>query len=117
MESKKLRITQVSAVTIANVIATFWAIVGLGVAIAYSVAGGVDFGAETQSVLKGLAFGITTGFLSILFLPFIYFIFGWIVGIIQGFIISVVVSASRGIEITTEEEELHHGAGLHHTHA
>lgn len=99
------RVVQVNAYTLATFDGTFAAIIGLGIAIIYSLNNTIDIAASTNSVLKGLAFGLTTGIISIIVLPFIYFAFGWLIGLIHGWIFNVVLGASGGIAFQLEDEK------------
>ena len=98
------KITRVEATSLATFEGVFAGIIGLGIAIIYSLNTTIDIASSTNSVLKGLAFGITTGIVSILVLPFIYFAFGWVIGLIHGWIFNVVVGASGGIAFQLDDE-------------
>lgn len=98
------RITGVNTGTIAMFEGTFAAILGLGIAIMYSLNATVRFADSTNSVLRGLAFGLTTGIISIIVLPFIYFAFGWLIGLVHGFVFNVVAHSSGGIVIDMQDE-------------
>lgn len=97
------RITGVKASSIAVFEGTFAAILGLGVAILFSLNTTVKLASETNSVLAGMAFGLTAGIVSITVLPLIYFSFGWVVGYLHGWVFNVVSSNSGGIVVDTEE--------------
>jgi hypothetical protein len=79
-------------------------ILGLGVAILYSMRTTVDIAAATDSVLSGLAFGLATGVVSILVLPLIYFGIGWIFGYLHGFVFNVIAESSGGLVFRMEED-------------
>lgn len=99
------RIVQIKATTLATFEGTFAALLGLGIAIIYSLNTTVDIAASTNSVLKGLAFGLTTGIISIMILPFIYFAFGWIIGLFHGWVFNIVLGASGGVAFQLEDEK------------
>ncbi len=83
---------------------TFAGIIGLAVAILYSLGNTIQAADATDSVLQGLAFGLATGVISIIVLPLIYFAIGWVVGLIQAFIFNVVLGAAGGITLSLEDE-------------
>jgi hypothetical protein len=101
-KKNSLRITGVNAGTIAMFEGTLAGIIGLGVAIMFSLGKTIAITASTSSVLAGFAFGISAGIVSIILLPLIYFGMGWIVGYIHGWIFNVVASSSGGIVVETE---------------
>ena len=103
-KSNYKKLSEIKATSLANLQGTFAAIVGLGVAILYSLGTTIDVAASTDSVIKGMAFGLTAGILSIIVLPLIYFAIGWVVGIIQGFIYNVVLGAAGGLSVKLEDE-------------
>ena len=82
----------------------FFGVIGLGVAILHSLNATVDYAQETSSVLGGFAFGLATGIVSILVLPLIYFAFGWVIGMVQGFVFNVIAESSGGIVLRIENE-------------
>ena len=97
------RITGVKSSTLALFEGVFGAILGLGIAILYSLRTTVEFSQQTDSVFSGLAFGATAGIVSIIVLPLIYFAFGWVIGYIHGFIFNVVAENSDGIVLRMED--------------
>lgn len=103
-KSSKLTVVGVKASSIAMFEGTLSGIIGLGVAIVYSLGRTLELAASTNSVLTGMAFGLATGIVSILVLPLVYFGIGWIVGYLHGWIFNTVVASSGGIEIHTDDK-------------
>ena len=101
--SSAKRITAVRASSIAMYEGTFASILGLGIAILFSLNTTVNLAASTNSVLTGLAFGLAAGAVSIIVLPFIYFALGWVIGYLHGWIFNVVAQSSGGIVVDIEE--------------
>ncbi len=97
------KLTGLRAGSVAMFEGTFAAIVGLAVAIMYSLAGTIELAQSTSSVLTGLAFGMAAGIVSIVVVPLVYFAIGWVVGYVHGFIFNVVARASGGIDLDFEE--------------
>ena len=97
------RITGVKSSTLALFEGVFGSIIGLGIAIMYSLNTTVEYTEQTDSVFRGLAFGATAGIVSIIVLPLIYFAFGWVIGYIHGFVINVVAENSEGIVLRMED--------------
>lgn len=98
------KIVRLSAWSLANLMGTFTAIIGLGVAILHSLDSVIDVTEATDSLLRGLAFGLATGIVSIIVVPLIYFAIGWLVGLIQGWVYNVVLGAAGGLEFTLEDK-------------
>lgn len=99
------RVTGVKSSTLAMFFGAFGAILGLGIAILYSLRATVEYTQQTESLLAGLAFGATAGIVSIIVLPFVYFAFGWVIGYINGFIFNVVAESSDGIVLRVEDDK------------
>lgn len=97
------RVTGIDSGTWANFQGVFGAVIGLGLAVLYSLQNTVEMTQQTDSVLSGLAFGLATGVVSIVVLPLIYFAFGWVVGYVQGFVFNVIAESSQGIVLRIEE--------------
>lgn len=102
-KSSTKKVTSVRASSFATFIGTFWAIIGLGIAIMYSLNGTIEYAQSTNSMLAGLAFGLTAGVVSMIVLPLIYFAFGWVIGYLQGWVFNVVVANSGGIIFDIED--------------
>jgi len=98
-----LKVKGVDAGTVALFEGTLAGIIGLGVAILFSLEKTVELADATNSVLKGMAFGISAGIVSIIVLPLLYFGFGWVVGYIHGWIFNVVAAGSGGINLNVEQ--------------
>lgn len=64
-----MKITGVKASTIAMFEGTLAGVIGLGIAIIFSLDKTIAVTASTSSVLTGLAFGISAGIVSIILLP------------------------------------------------
>lgn len=104
VKSSKTTVVGVKASSIAMFEGTLAGIIGLGVAIIYSLGRTFELAASTNSVLSGLAFGLATGIVSIVVLPLVYFGVGWLFGYLHGWIFNTVVASSGGIEIHTEDK-------------
>jgi len=96
------RIIGVKTSTLALYEGVFAGVIGLAVALFWSLSTSFQYGVATSSVLKGLAFGLTAGFISIIVVPIVYFAFGWIVGLVHGFIFNVISETSGGIVLRIE---------------
>ena len=99
------RIIGVKATTVGMLQGTFFSLIGLETAISYTISAGAQFTQETESLLRGLTFGLAHGLLAIIFVPIIYFAIGWVLGSLQGVIINALVSISGGIVVETQKEE------------
>lgn len=96
------RIIGVKSSTLALYEGVFAGIIGLAVAFFWSLSASFNYGVATNSVLKGFAFGLTAGLISIIIIPLVYFAIGWIVGLIHGFVFNVISSTSGGIVLRIE---------------
>lgn len=101
-KEKTLRVRGVKASTVAMFEGTLASIVGLAIAILFSLQATVDMAESTQSVLRGFAFGLGTGIVSIVVLPLIYFGIGWLVGYLHGWIFNMVLASSGGVQFDVE---------------
>ncbi len=100
---KQTKVVGVKASSVAMYSGTFWAVIGLGVAILHSLRNTVDYTQETSSLLAGLAFGMITGIVAIIVLPFLYFALGWVVGYVQGWFFNLIAEQSGGITFKVED--------------
>jgi hypothetical protein len=98
------RVTRIHATTLATFQGTFAALIGLGIAILYSLERTIQVADATDSVLRGMAFGLATGVISIIVLPFIYFAFGWLIGLFQAWIYNAVLGAAGGVVFDLQDE-------------
>lgn len=103
VESK--RVVSLKPTTVAMFQGAFGAVIGLGVAIIYSIQATVGLAEETNSVLAGMAFGLSVGVLSLVVLPLIYFAIGWLIGLVQGWFYNIVLGASGGVVIGVQDEK------------
>lgn len=98
------RVTRIHATTLATFQGTFASLIGLGVAILFSLQTTIQTAQATESVLRGMAFGLTAGVISIIVLPFIYFVFGWVIGLLQAWVYNAVLGAAGGIVFDLQDE-------------
>lgn len=105
VEGKNVRVIGIKPSTVGALQGTLFALVGLVTAIGYSMSKSIDFAETTDSVLRGLTFGLAHGFVSILVVPVIYFAVGWLIGFLQGFVLNALVHLSGGLVVKTEEDK------------
>lgn len=99
-----LRVTGLKATTLGTLQGTLFSIIGLVVAISYSVSATVRFAESTESILRGMTFGLAHGFVTITLIPVIYFLIGWVIGFFYGVIINALLSSSGGLVLKTEDD-------------
>jgi len=99
------RVVGVKPTSWGMLIGTFWSIIGLAVAIMFSLRTTVSIADSTSSVLAGLTFGLASGVVAIIVVPFVYFAIGWVIGVIQGYILNVVLQSSGGVVLTVEDNK------------
>lgn len=104
MAAKKMKITAVNPVSLGTFVGTFYAIIGLviGLVIAFGSTFAVWFGQSSVTFLQGLGLGVAVGIFSVVLIPIVYFIIGWIQGAVFGFIFNVATSYMGGLEIEAE---------------
>lgn len=100
-----VRVVGVKPTTIGMLQGTLFMLIGLVVAIAVLASDSIAFAGETQNMLKGLIFGLTNDVLVIILVPLLYFLGGWVLGLIYGFIINLLLSTSGGIVLKTRDTE------------
>lgn len=98
------RVVRIKATSWASFQGTFWAVLGLGIAILRSIDSTTRVADATDSVLRGMAFGLAAGVVSIIVVPFIYFGIGWLIGLVQGWVFNVILGASGGLSFELEDE-------------
>lgn len=99
------RVTRVQATSWATFQGSFASIIGLGVAILHSLDSVARMAEATDSVLRGMAFGLATGIVSIIVLPMIYFALGWLLGLVQAWVFNTVLGVAGGIVLQVEDEK------------
>ena len=99
------RIIGVKATTVGMLQGTFFGLIGLVTAISYTISAGAQFTQETESLLRGLTFGLAHGFLAIIFVPIIYFAIGWVLGALYGVILNAVLETSGGLVVKVANDE------------
>lgn len=99
------RVVGVKPTSWAMVVGTFWSIIGLAVAIMFSLRTTVSIADSTSSVLAGLTFGLASGVIAIIVVPFVYFAIGWVIGVLQGFVLNVVIRSAGGLVLTVEDNK------------
>lgn len=97
------RVTGVQSSSWAMFQGVFAAVIGLGIAILVSISNTVEMAQETTSVLAGLSFGLATGIVAIIVLPFVYFAFGWVIGYLQAFVFNIIVEGAGGVVFSIED--------------
>ncbi|MEI6850723.1 MAG: hypothetical protein WCK26_02025 [Candidatus Saccharibacteria bacterium] len=102
---KELNIIKVRIGSLVGFYATGFGIVGLIVSLLFAMSNSLHYGVETASLLKGMVFGVTAGFVEVVFITAVYAIIGAIVGFMQAVIFNIVSGASGGIVITTKEQK------------
>ena len=98
------RVVRLQATSVAMFQGTFAAVIGLGVAILYSLRATVNMANSTESVIAGMTFGLATGIVSIIVVPLVYFALGWVAGLVQGWVYNTILGASGGIVLGLKDE-------------
>ncbi len=99
------RVVSVKPTSIAMLEAIFAGVIGLTVAILFSLRASIQIADSTQSVLAGLTFGIAGGAITIIVVPLIYFGLGWLIGLLHGVILNFLIETSGGIEVNIQDKK------------
>jgi len=99
------RVVNVKPTSIAMIEGLFAAVVGLAIAILFSLRSSIQIAESTQSVLTGLTFGIAGGAITILVLPLIYFGIGWLVGLVHGYVLNFLIEAAGGLDLSIKDNK------------
>ena len=102
---KELTITKVRISSLAGFYAIGFGIFGLIISLAYAMSASLHFGQETNSLLGGLAFGITAGFLEVFFVTIFYAMIGAVAGFLNAIIFNVISRSSGGIVLNVKEQK------------
>ena len=104
MATNKMKITAINPISLGTFVGTFYAIIGvfIGLIIAFGSTFAVWFGQASISFLQGLGLGVAVGLFSVILIPIIYFIIGWVQGVVFGFIFNIATSYMGGLEIETK---------------
>ena len=102
-KDKQLKVTGVKPSTVALFEGTFLSMIGFAVAVLYSLQRTVELADATQSVLRGFAFGLGAGIVSVIVLPLVYFGIGWVLGYLHGWILNAVLKSSGGVVFDVQE--------------
>jgi hypothetical protein len=105
MREQEVMLTGVRPTTVAMFEGAFGAIIGLVISIMYLVGGTVAYTNATNSLIQGLLFGLTIGAFSLIFLPMIYFVIGWVIGLVNGWVFNLILRASGGVAIDVAATE------------
>ncbi len=102
---KDLNIVKVRLGSLAGFYAAGFGIVGFIISLLYAMSASLHFGIETESLLKGLVFGVTAGLVQVFFITVMYAIIGAVVGFVQALIFNLISLTSGGIIITTKDQK------------
>jgi hypothetical protein len=105
MNEKQISVTSLKPTTFAFFIGMTGAVLGVIVAIAAWLRGTIAYTAATDSLLQGLLLGLGVGFLTLIFLPMIYFAIGWLVGFLEGIVINLALNWMGGLELGTRTHD------------
>ena len=103
---REVRVTGVRATTLAMFEGLFAAVIGFLVSVAAWIGLTAHYTAATNSLLKGLLFGLAPGLLAVFVTTIIYFAVGWVVGIVHGWLFNVVSGWMTGIVVGTRLEDV-----------
>jgi H+/Cl- antiporter ClcA len=99
------RVIRIKPTSIAMMQGIFASAVGFIIAVLFSLNKTLAIAESTNSVLKGLSFGIVSGAVAIFVVPLVYFGLGWLVGFVQGFVLNALVEGAGGIEVELENND------------
>jgi hypothetical protein len=103
-QHREVRINNIKATSLAMFEGAFAALIGFAVAVAAWIGLTAHYTAATDSLLKGMLFGLAPGLLAVIVDTLIYFAAGWIVGLVHGWLFNMVSGMMRGIVVGTTAE-------------
>lgn len=102
---KELTIFKVRIGSLAGFYAIGFGIVGFIASLLFAMASSLHFGVETESVLKGLAFGVTAGVGEVIFVTIMYTVGGAVTGFVHAVVFNLISRASGGVVINVKEQK------------
>jgi hypothetical protein len=102
---REVRVTGVKASTLAMFEGLFAAVIGFAVSVAAWIGLTAHYASATNSLLKGLLFGLAPGLLAVFVTTIVYFAVGWVVGIVHGWLFNLVSGWMTGIVVGTRLED------------
>lgn len=103
MEKREIRITAVNVGSLALFEGLLAATIGFLLSLAAWLGLAWHYTATTDSLLRGLLWGFSPGILALIVDTVIYFVAGWIIGLVNGALFNLVTNWMAGIEVGTEE--------------
>ena len=104
-KATNLRVIGIKASTVGAIQGTLFAVVGLSSAIMFTISEMIHLTSATDSLLRGMTFGIARGAMAIIFVPLVYFAIGALIGLIQGIFLNALVSLSGGLVLKTVSDK------------
>jgi len=104
-KTENKRVSGISTASIAVFEGVFFGTLGLIVAILRALENTFQYAESSQSLLKGLTFGIASGVVLIVLLPIIWFAIGALVGAIHGVIYNYVSTQMGGITVRLTDDK------------
>ncbi|NCU29089.1 hypothetical protein EOM60_00560 [Candidatus Saccharibacteria bacterium] len=104
-KTTNLRVIGIKASTVGAIQGTLFAVVGLSSAIVFTISEMIHLTDATDSLLRGLTFGMARGAMAIIFVPLVYFAIGALIGLIQGIFLNALVRVSGGLVLKTVTEK------------
>ena len=102
---KNVRIVGISPVTVGYLQGSFFFLIGLVTAVTFWISQTAHFTEATESLLQGLTFGLAHGALALIIVPFVYFVIGWVVGLLQGIVLDAVIRFAGGLVVRTRNDD------------
>jgi hypothetical protein len=110
MEKREVRVTNIKVTSLAMFEGVLAAIVGFIIAVAAWLGLTFNYVAATDSLLRGLLWGLAPGLLAVIVDTVIYFAIGWLIGAVHGLLFNAATSWMGGIVVEREEERYREAA-------
>jgi hypothetical protein len=103
MEHREVRVSRVNATSLAMFEGTFAAVIGFAVGLAAWFSLAFTYTAATDSLLRGMLFGLQPGFVALILATILYFVAGWVVGLVHGGLFNLVASWMGDFAVASRE--------------
>ncbi len=100
---KKIAVKKVGTLSFANLFGTWYAVLGLVTGIFTAVYSAIWVVNSTDSILVEIFGGIGVVIASLILVPLLGYVIGWLYGAVIALIVNLVVSAAGGLSIEVEE--------------
>jgi hypothetical protein len=104
MDRREVRVTGIKVTSLATFEGVFAGVIGFAVGLVAWLGLTFHYADATNSLLRGLIWGMVPGLFALIITTLVYFAVGWIIGAIHGLIFNLVAEMSGGLVASREEQ-------------